>query len=358
MYAVVMAGGSGTRFWPLSRIEKPKQFLDITGKGPMVLETCNRLRSVSADDEIIVVLGKSHLEEAENIFRGRNIHLLAEPLGRNTAPCIGLGALYARYLGCKGAVAFLPADHFIGNPVSFVKSLESAAALALSGGIVTLGIVPGRPETGYGYIRRGGRHINPEGVGAYNALEFVEKPDLEKALYYLASGEYYWNAGIFVATPETVLNEIEVHMPELYAGLQRLTQVMGLQNFETELKKLYESIEGVSFDYGIMEKTDERIYVLPCECGWSDIGSWESLYELKTADHDSFENLAEGDAFLLECKKSYVSARGGRCVTCLGLDNCLVVDTNDALLVADLRRSQDIRRIVDHLRRNYRERLL
>jgi mannose-1-phosphate guanylyltransferase len=358
VFAVVMTGGSGTRFWPVSRRRRPKQFLDITGKGPMVVETCDRLRPLSRDEEIILVLGEEHLRCAGNMFEGRQVHMLAEPVGRNTAPCIGLGALYARHLGCKGAVAFLPADHFIGNPAAFVEALSTAGELAESGGIVTLGIMPSRPETGYGYIRRAEGEIDIGRYKAYRVSEFVEKPDLDKARHYLASGEYYWNGGIFVATPDTILKETKTHLPDLYAGLMRLGNTLGTAKFRAELKEVYEELAGISFDYGIMEKTRERVFVLPCECGWSDVGSWASLYELRSADYDKNKNLAEGDTLLVDCQRSFVSGSGGRPVVCLGLKNCLVVDTPETLLVADLDLSQDIRRIIDRLKKSGKEDLL
>ncbi len=358
MFAVIMCGGSGTRFWPVSRRSRPKQFLNITGRGPMVVDTCDRLKPLAGDEEMLLVLGHEHLKDAENLFKDRGVHMLAEPVGRNTAPCIGLGAIYARHLGYAGSVAFLPADHFIGDTSSFVKALEAAGELASSGGIVTLGIVPTRPETGYGYIRRDKGHRDVKGFSTYEVSEFVEKPDLEKALNYLESGEYYWNAGIFVATAETILNEIEAHLPGLFSGLLRLEKAFGTKGFETEFKAVYEEIKGVSFDYGIMEKTGKKVYVLPCECGWSDVGSWASLYDLRAFDHDGHKNLAEAETLLIDCEGSFVSGRGGRLVACLGLKNCLVVDTPDALLVADLDRSQDIREIVDRLRRTGNEELL
>ncbi len=358
MFAVIMCGGSGTRFWPVSRRRKPKQFLNITGRGPMVVETCDRLRPIIRDEEMILVLGQEHQEHARDLFKGRGVHLVAEPVGRNTAPCIGLGAIYAQHLGCKQAVAFLPADHFIGAPSSFLEALGTAGKLAGSGGIVTLGIVPSRPETGYGYIRRDSDKIEADDTGAYRVLEFVEKPDLERARRYLADGEYYWNGGIFVATSETVLEEIEKHLPALHKGLMRLKAVVGTEGFEAELKEVYEGVEGISFDYGIMEKTRTDVYVVPCECGWSDVGSWGSLYELRTEGHDKGQNLTDGETLLIECEQSFVSSQGGRLVACLGLNNCLVVDTPDAVLVSDLNRSQDIRKIVDQLKRSGEEKLL
>lgn len=358
MFAVIMAGGSGTRFWPASRRNKPKQFLDITGKGPMVVETCDRLRVLARDDEMILVLGREHLKEARNLFKDRKVHLLGEPVGRNTAPCIGLGALLAQHLGCRGAVAFLPADHFIGVPSAFVDGLRKAGTIAESGGIVTLGIVPTRPETGYGYIRRSGLHPDYSELSAYRVSAFVEKPDLETARKYLSEGEYFWNAGIFVATPETIIKEIRHYLPDLAQGLERLKKVLGTEDFEPEMEAVYNDLEGISFDYGIMEKSKDPIYVVPCECGWSDVGSWSSLYALREQDHDQENNLVEGETLLIDCQGSYVSSEGKRLVACLGLKNCLVVDTPEALLVADLDKSQEIRKVVEQIRRAGKEELL
>lgn len=358
MFVVIMAGGSGTRFWPVSRKSKPKQFLDITGRGPMVVDTCNRLSPVARDDEMLLVLGKEHLENARDLFKGRPVHILAEPVGRNTAPCIGLGALYSRYSGYDEAIAFLPADHFIGDISSFLEALRGAAKLANSGGIVTLGIRPDRPETGYGYIRQDRVHVDIGDLKAYRVSEFVEKPDPDRARRYLADGEYYWNAGIFVATAATILKEIERHHPGLYKGLMQLEKVLGTDRFEAEFKEVYDGLEALSFDYGIMEKTREDVYVLPCECQWSDVGSWASLYELRQADRDADLNLAEGETILLDSKGNLVFGLSGRLVACLGLKNCMVVDTPEALLVADLDHSQDIKKIVEQLKRNGKDNIL
>lgn len=356
MFAVIMAGGSGTRFWPVSRRKRPKQFLNISGREPMVVETCNRLRPLMSDEEMILVLGKEHLSDAQKLFRDRKVAILAEPIGRNTAPCIGLGAIYARYLGYEGPVTFLPADHFIKDEASFLRALEQAGEVAESGGIVTLGILPTRPETGYGYIRRSPR--DPSGLPAYNVSGFVEKPDTEKAIKYLTSGDYFWNAGIFVATPETILKEIKALLPDLHHGLEQLTQSMGTDSFETDLERVYDTLKPISFDYGIMEKTCNPVFVLPCECGWSDVGSWASLHELREEEYDTHRNLCEGETLLIDCKNSFISSGNQRLVACLGIDHCLVVDTPDALLVADLGKSQEIRKIVDGLKIDKKEDLL
>lgn len=358
MFAVIMCGGSGTRFWPASRKARPKQFLNITGKGPMIVETCDRLRPLIRDEEMVLILGKQHLADAEKLFEGRGIPMLAEPVGRNTAPCIGLGAIYARFRNCNGPVAFLPADHFIGDPEAFLKSLQTAGDVAEAGGIATIGIVPNRPETGYGYIKRGGSHGKDKEREVFSVSQFVEKPDLETAVTYLTSGAYYWNGGIFVATPETILRETERQLPELYAGLLELEKVLGTEEFESAFQGVYQNLASVSFDYGIMENTREPVYVIPSECGWSDVGSWESLYELRSSEQDNEGNLGDGETLFIECEGTFASGRAGRTVACLGLRNCLVVDTKDSLLVADLTHSQDIRKVVDLLKKKGRDDLL
>jgi len=359
MYAVVMAGGSGTRFWPASRRERPKQFLNVTGKNPLIMEACDRLRSIAPDEHLILILGRRHGPEVRRLFADRPVHILLEPIGRNTAPCIGLGALYARHMGCEEAVAFLPADHFIADEEAFTTALTDAAALAEStGGLVTLGIVPTRPETGYGYIRRGTEYDAGLGRCAYNVSAFVEKPDLQTARDYLTSGEYYWNGGIFVATPERILREMETHLPAFYQGLIEIDQALEHDDRDIILEKIYERTEAISFDYAVMEKTRSSVFVVPCDCGWSDVGSWGSLYDLRGKERDDQGNLKEGDVLLEGCEGSFVSARGERLVACLGLRKVLVVDTQDALLVADLEKTQDIRKIVNRLREKGKESLL
>ena len=358
MYVVIMAGGSGTRFWPASRKAKPKQFLNITGKGPMIVETCDRMAPAFKDEEIILVLGQEHMQEATALLREKRVRLLAEPVGRNTAACIGLGAVYAAHLENNDPVACLPADHYVSNPAALLESIRRAAEIAVAGPIVTLGVVPTRPETGYGYIQWSEERPDFWKQKAYRVKAFVEKPSLDKAKQYLVRGDYLWNAGIFVATPQAILREIKLHLPPLYEGLERLELALGTDSFENVLEDVYERLDSISFDYGIMERTSSPVFVVPCDCGWSDVGSWESLYELREEEYDDKQNLKDGDCLVVDCKGTFVSSRGGRLVSCLGLKNCLVVDTPDALLVADLKKAQDVRKIIDLLKRNRKDDLL
>jgi mannose-1-phosphate guanylyltransferase len=358
MFVVIMAGGSGTRFWPSSRKARPKQFLNLTGKGPMLVETCDRLGPLARDEEMILVLGREHLPPAQDLLKGRNVHLVGEPVGRNTAPCIGLGALQAEHLGYRGPIAFLPADHFIGDVPAFLTALRKAAKIAESGAIVTLGIVPTRPETGYGYIRKSASQSDFDEIGTFRVAAFVEKPDFETARQYLASGEYFWNAGIFVASTVTILRTLKQHLPDLHEGLMQLQTAIGTPSYEREMETVYPALTSISFDCGVMERTADPVFVIPSECGWSDVGSWLSLHELRSKAQGADKNVAEGDTLLVDCRETLVSAQGARLVACLGLENCLVVDTPEALLVADLRRSQEVRRIVAALKEGHREDLL
>jgi mannose-1-phosphate guanylyltransferase len=348
MNIVIMAGGSGTRFWPMSRGRRPKQLLNIVGGKPMIWETYQRVKDLAPDERIILVIGQEHEEETQQLFDETGVRILVEPMGRNTAPCIGLAAQYVDYCGNEDPLIILPADHYIAHPDIFRQALSAAANLAAQGGIVTLGIVPTRPETGYGYIHRD-KPVAPES-NAYGVRGFVEKPQLAVAEEYLVSGEFYWNAGIFAATAGTLLREFSIHMPLFAQGLKRLSSSFDTSEFSSALAKLYEETEKISFDYAIMEETSQSVYVIPCQCGWSDVGSWYSLYEVRRGrEQDEDENVKDGESLLLDCQGSFVVSRGGRWVAALGLRKVLVVDTEDALLVADLERSQEIKEVTAYL---------
>lgn len=357
MYVVIMAGGSGTRFWPVSRAARPKQFLAIAGDKPMIVATYERVRQLVPDERIVLVVGEDHLAVTQQLFSGSKVRILAEPVGRNTAPCIGLAAKYLEFLGSDDPLVILPADHYVADPDAFRSALEKAADVASSGGIVTLGIVPTRPETGYGYIERAGSDEGREGI--FPVKKFVEKPDLKTALEYISSRNFFWNAGIFVARPSTLLGAFASLMASFFSGLEELKPSFDTAGFPAALRALYERTEPISFDYAIMEKTSEPVYVIPCECGWSDVGSWLSLYELKKeSESDESGNVKEGEAHFLDCRDSFVMAQGKRYVAALGLRNVLIVDTQDALLVADLERSQEVRDIIKTLKANGTGRLL
>ncbi|HOI95988.1 MAG TPA: mannose-1-phosphate guanylyltransferase [Syntrophobacter fumaroxidans] len=350
MYIVIMAGGSGTRFWPVSRKARPKQLLSIIGDQPMVKATYERIKGLVPDSRIILVVGREHFDETSRLFSGTEVRILAEPQGKNTAPCIGLAARYVEYLAGNAPMVILPADHFVARPDVFRTALLHAVSLSANDrAIVTLGIVPTRPETGYGYIETDPVERNVDGVAFHRVKRFVEKPPLHKAEEYLLGGGTYWNAGIFVAASFLLLAEFSEHMPAFHSGLTGLTGFDSDEHAQ-RLASLYEGIDGISFDYAIMEKTGRTVYVLPCDCGWSDVGSWYSLYETRRAEQDEAGNLAEGDAMLIDCRGSFVMARGNRHVAALGVNGILIVDTEDAVLVADLEKAQEVRKVISDLK--------
>ncbi len=358
MFFVIMAGGSGTRFWPLSRKLHPKQFLTIIGNQPMVRAAYERIRPLTSDSHIILVVGREHWEETERLFSDTSVHILVEPQGKNTAPCIGLAARYVEHLGSNDPLVILPADHYIAQPDIFRAAIEDAASLAVKkNAIVTLGIVPTRPETGYGYIEKEPAEPDSGIIGAHRVKRFVEKPGLRDAERHLLSGEFYWNAGIFVATAGLLLSEFSALMPHFHRGLEELTDFQS-DRFSSRLASLYECTDSISFDYAIMEKTSQPVYVVPCNCGWSDVGSWYSLYEARLPERDRSGNLVEGHALALDCKESFIVGRGERFVAALGLRKVLVVDTEDALLVADIEQSQEVKKIVTHLQSESSKKLL
>ncbi len=322
MFFVIMAGGSGTRFWPVSRRRHPKQFLTIIGDQPMVKATYDRISTMAPDSHIILVVGREHEEETKKVFSGTSVRILAEPQGRNTAPCIGLAARYVQLMGSNEPLVMLPADHYIAQPEVFRAAIGDAANLAArEKAIVTLGIVPTRPETGYGYIQREASAPETEWGAAHRVRRFVEKPDLQHAEQYLLSGEFYWNAGIFVATADLLMSEFSTLMPPFHQGLEELAD-FDSSGFHARLASLYEDTDSISFDYAVMEKTSRPVYVLPCNCGWSDVGSWYSLYEARRSEQDSAGNLVEGDPLVMDCSQSFIVSRETGSWRLSGLTKC------------------------------------
>lgn len=350
MYVVIMAGGSGTRFWPVSRKARPKQLLNIIGGQPMVKTTYERVKGIVPDRQIVLVVGREHFDETSRVFSGTEVRILAEPEGKNTAPCIGLAARYVEHFGGDVPMVVLPADHYVARPDVFRRALGQAVSLCAGDrAIVTLGIVPTRPETGYGYIETDPVERTVDGISFHEVRRFVEKPGLSTAEEYLLRGGFYWNAGIFVATSGLLLDEFAAHMPRFRSGLAGLTE-FDSDRYRERVASLYQATENISFDYAIMEKTGRTVYVLPCDCGWSDVGSWYSLYETRQAERDEAGNLVDGEAVVIDCRDSFVMARGKRCVAALGVSGVLIVDTEDALLVADLEKAQEVRKVISSLR--------
>ncbi|ABC77001.1 mannose-1-phosphate guanylyltransferase [Syntrophus aciditrophicus] len=347
MYAVIMAGGKGARFWPRSREHKPKHLLDITGTRTIIQETVSRISSLIPPDRTLIITGAAHADElrrqlpeipAENI--------LVEPVGRNTAPCIGLAAIHIRRRAGDAVMAVLPSDHVIADDRVFLDTLAAAAEAAeREDALVTIGIKPTGPETGYGYIERG----NPVGqIGGkliYGVWSIREKPPLEQAMSFVEAGTFYWNSGMFIWKTSTILQAIETHLPDLHAGLLRLEAALGTEQYEVVLRDTYEETRSISIDYGVMEKAD-KVLVIPGNFAWSDVGSWDALWEF--LEKDFAGNACRGEVIAVESADSLVYSPK-KLVALVGVRDLIVVETDDALLICRRGDSQKVKSIVDIL---------
>lgn len=345
VYAVIMAGGSGTRFWPASRGSRPKQLLPLAGGDlSLIAETVERIAPLVPSERVLVVTSEllADATAAELRMLPRE-NILAEPLGRNTAPCVGWAAAHVRRRDPDAILMVLPADHHIGDPDTYRKTLETALSAAADGALVTVGILPTRPETGYGYIEQGASI----GEGVHAVTRFVEKPDLARAEQFLASGGFVWNSGMFFFRADAVLAEFERQLPALAARLTEYDTAAREGREAEVVRSTYASLESVSFDHGIMERA-QRIAVVSGSFGWSDLGSWTTAYEL--AGKDDAQNAVRADSVLVDSSGCYVSAPAGKLVALVGLHDLVVVDTEDALLIMPRERAQDVRAVVDALK--------
>ena len=351
IFPIIMAGGSGTRFWPASRSSVPKQFLKILGSKTMIELTVDRVIPLCPADHVVIVGSAKHHDLLAVHREQQGMVVFEEPVGRNTAPCIGLAAAYLRKQGMStAAMVILPADHFISDPERFRTTLSIGCELAQKeGAIVTVGIVPTRPETGYGYLQQGPLVKKIEDIATYRIERFVEKPNIDDALRYVESGNFLWNGGIFIATAETILEEIEMHLPSVYAGLLEIEAALDTDRFPSALQTAYEAFPSISIDYGIMEKTTRPVMTVPGDFGWCDVGSWESLYNLRKTEADDNGNLADGESMLLDTTGSLIFNETPQLVVALGLEETVIVNTADALLVANIKKSQDIKKVIEEL---------
>ena len=352
IYGVIMAGGGGARFWPLSRKDNPKQLLNLSGKDAMINETVRRLSRVVDKDALYIVTNASQTGKMKEITRGifNADNILSEPSARNTAACIGYAAVKIMKSRGDGILVVTPSDAYIKDEAEYARVLAVAAEQAdKTGGIITLGIKPSFPATGYGYIR-----FERTGASAEKVKCFVEKPDAAKAEEYLKSGEYVWNSGVFVFAASVILEKIKEYLPEVYSKLCEIERAIGTAEEREVLNCVYPLIPSVSIDYGVMEKTD-NIYVIPCDFGWNDVGSWDMLGVLNAPDSNG--NVVSGDGVLIDVKDSVVYS-SGRTVAVVGTDNLVVVETPDAVLVCPKNRAQDVKKIVEKLKESGKDRLL
>ncbi|KMY66527.1 hypothetical protein AAU61_15370 [Desulfocarbo indianensis] len=350
MYSVVMAGGSGTRFWPASREARPKQLLALTGSRSLLQQTVARMAPLTPAEKVLVVTGASHAAAvAGQLPQVPAEQVVAEPLARNTAAAAGLAAAWVAKKDPAAVCLVLPADHLITDEPLFIETLRRAAETARSGDfLVTLGLTPRYPATGFGYIEAG-ETLRPEPPQVCKVKAFHEKPDLAVAKEYLASGRHLWNSGMFAWRAEVLLAEIQRFLPELAAGLQELAPDLGTPRQARALARVYPQLPKISVDNGVLEKS-AAIRVVKADFGWSDVGSWDAMAELWQEDHLG-NACQEGRILAIEAKGNLVAA-GGRLTALLGVDNLVAVVTEDALLILPRERCQDVRQVIDRLKRD------
>ncbi|PZS53355.1 mannose-1-phosphate guanylyltransferase/mannose-6-phosphate isomerase [Stenotrophomonas maltophilia] len=339
---VILSGGSGTRLWPLSREAYPKQFLPLAGKLTMLQATWQRVAPLAARGPLVIANEEHRFVAAEQLQQvgAEPAAIILEPVGRNTAPAIAVAALEATRDGADALLLVLPSDHVITDEATFRNAVQAAASAAEAGKLVTFGIVPTGPETGYGYIKAAG------GQGLRAVERFVEKPDLETATGYVSSGQYYWNSGMFLFKASRYLQELERFQPEMLARSRQAWQQARRDADFTRLDKdAFTAVPSDSIDYAVMEKTADAV-VIPLDAGWNDVGSWTALRDVSQQDGDG--NAHQGDVIAIDCRNTYAYAQ--RLVAMVGLDDVIVVETDDAVLVGKADRMQEVKTVVAQLK--------
>jgi mannose-1-phosphate guanylyltransferase/mannose-6-phosphate isomerase len=348
-YAVILAGGTGTRFWPFSRELEPKQFMQVSGDRSLLQDTIKRIDGLVTSKNIFIVTNHKYLYEVKHqvaAFRIPEANIILEPQGKNTAPAVGLCAQLIGRRDKNATLIVLPSDHYIKDVGKFRACLRKAVNLADRGFLVTLGIKPQGPSTGYGYIKisrrppAAGRRIN-----YFPVEKFLEKPDLKKAKAYFRDKRFYWNSGMFVWKAATFLEETRKYLPKLYTLLSLIRAV-------DDIEKVWPKIDPISVDYGIMERSN-KIALIPAPFYWTDLGSWDAMNALLPKDRSG--NVIQADCLGVDSTGVSVFSRGGRLISLIGVKDLIIADTPDALLVCDKRKSQDVKKIVDMLRSNKRK---
>jgi len=345
MYAVILAGGSGTRFWPKSRRRRPKQLLNIVGLTSMLRQTVERVLTLIPYERVLIVSSSELVEMVkQEISELPRENLLIEPVGRNTTPAIGLAAMVLKKRDPDAVMVILPADHVIRKKSRLLQGLKKGDRIVRKHQVlITLGISPTRPETGYGYIEQGKEFED----GVFRVRRFTEKPVRRTAERFLKTGRFSWNSGMFIWKAADILSAIQRFCPELYPGLIKIEKALGTEKEAQTISRVYKKIRGDSIDYGVLEKAD-NILVIPVDLGWNDVGSWSALDELSGKDKNG--NVVHGDSILLDTRRSIFYSEG-RMIAAIGVEDLVVVETGDALLVCRKNRSQEVRTVVDLLKK-------
>jgi mannose-1-phosphate guanylyltransferase len=347
LFAVIMAGGIGSRFWPRSKEKSPKQLLRIFGENTMIQDTVDRLKGLVDDENIYIITNK--IQKPEIVTQLNHIpyeNIIEEPFGRNTAACIGLASVIIEKKDKNAVTLILPADHIIKDKNIFHATLKNAAKFAFeSKGLVTIGIPPTRPETGYGYIQIDDKSISDN---IFKVLTFAEKPNYATAVRFIESGDFMWNSGMFIWRADAILNEIKNYLPDLWEGLETIRNDLGNPEYEKTLFNVYGILRSISIDYGIMEKS-KQVFLIKGEFSWSDVGSWEEVYQLTEKNNEG--NALNGNIYIDRTIESYIYSPD-KFTAVVGVENLIVINTEDALLICRRDHCQDVKKIVDHLKIN------
>lgn len=354
-HPVILAGGRGTRFWPLSRMKRAKQLLALDGKQTMMQQTVTRLLPLAPARNFMVITNTHlHREILRQVPKLDKNKVFAEPAARNTAPAIGLAAFLLERAHPSAVIGLFPSDHVIADAARYRATIRRGIAIAAAGeNIVVLGIQPNRPETGYGYIEV---EPNSDSGGAFSVRRFTEKPDADRAAAFLHAGNYFWNSGMFLWSANTLANALREHLPSTAAILEKIAASFGTKKFAANFKKLYPKTDNISVDYAVLEPRSAKgigksnLYCLPADFGWNDLGSWTALHEHHTAKtRPMHDNVIASDAtFTLNAQGNYIHAPG-KFVAAVGVNDLVVVETGDALLITTRAHAQDVGKIVKYL---------
>jgi len=354
-YAIIMAGGVGARFWPYGTTRMPKQFLPIANSSETMIQlTVKRISSLIPYERIFIVTNAQYVNEVKKqVPRIQLENIIGEPIGRNTAPCVGLAATLLKQYEEKARMIVIPADHLIENVDEFLNIASAGLDfIKTNEAIVTIGINPTHPETGYGYIQYVEDaymtvKVKGETIGVYKVKTFAEKPSLETAKRFLESGDFLWNSGMFIFRADVILNEIKKTLPDLHHELQRIEKQIHSPNFDAVLKNVFARIKSISIDYGVMEKS-KRVYVMKGNFVWSDLGSWDEVYRLKKKDKSG--NILQASSFIKDSSNNLVISPK-YFVGLIGVEDLIIINTKDGLLVCKKDRSQEVKEIVDYLKK-------
>jgi mannose-1-phosphate guanylyltransferase len=347
-YAVIMAGGIGARFWPLSRLERPKQFLSVFGENTLIDDTVNRIKSRFAPDNILIITNHLHEQRTRELFPwipARNI--IGEPIGRNTTACVALATQILLKRDPESRMVVMPADHYIGDDEEFLCTLERAAHGCTGGYLLTLGMSPNSPETGYGYIQHHSEEISP---GLFSVRTFAEKPNFKTAMRFLKSGDFLWNSGMFIWETQAIADALIRWQPDIWESLSEMQPFLDTSSFYEQLQLIYPQLRSVSIDFGVMEAASRQaglVRVIKAVFPWNDVGTWTEVHKMGKKDDDG--NSIKGEAVIVNSSNCLIHSLD-KTVALVGMQDTIIVDSPDALLICNMSEHQNVKLVINRLK--------